>query len=337
MSLGLMQSERLLVPIPLRKPIPMDGVIAGAASVATFGANGGVDFTVTQLTDDLMCGLAKVDVDQDFGPINYAIYLNAGNILVYENGSQAGGSFGDYQTGDRFRVERIGTTVYYKKNGAVFYTSAVASTGPLMVDSALYTNGAVLSDDKTVGFSAGVPDASTDLSAYPWDSTQIQLIWNAPGNNGAAITSYQIQYGTVASGAFASTYTDDATAGATITGLTNGTAYQFRAIAINSYGNSASSNVSTAVPNTSLNVTWTNTVGVSVSSNTITKTSADSWSNSGAASVATFGGNGGVDFTATQTSGQRMCGLSDADPDQYYASIKYAIYAVGDALYISQN
>ncbi len=74
----------------------------------------------------------------------------------------------------------------------------------------------------------------TDLVAYNRD-TQVELVWNAPVSNGnSAITSYEIQYNTVASGNYDLIFVDDATPGATVTGLTNGTAYQFRVVAINS-------------------------------------------------------------------------------------------------------
>ncbi len=78
--------------------------------------------------------------------IDYAIYLrNNGALGVYENGANKG-TFGSYATGDVLSVERTGSTITYLKNGSVFYTSTVASTGDLHVDTSLYTTGATLND-----------------------------------------------------------------------------------------------------------------------------------------------------------------------------------------------
>ncbi len=94
---------------------------------------------------------------------------------------------------------------------------------------------------------AATPSAAV-ISASAGD-TQVSLTWTAPAGGA---TSYIVQYGTVASGAFASTCITsectDATTGATITGLTNGTNYQFRIYAVNPFLTGAASNTATATP-----------------------------------------------------------------------------------------
>jgi len=80
------------------------------------------------------------------------------------------------------------------------------------------------------------------------------------------------------------------------------------------------------------NVTWTNVVGVSASGNSLTKTAATAWGNAGAASSQSItAGDGYVEFTATETTTYRMCGLSHADSDQNYASIDFAIFPTATA------
>ena len=76
----------------------------------------------------------------------------------------------------------------------------------------LYQQNAAINTAKIIGVTLSPPDAVTDLSASAGDG-QVVLSWSAPANNGSPITSYIVQYGTVASGAFASTLTDDATPG----------------------------------------------------------------------------------------------------------------------------
>jgi YD repeat-containing protein len=67
--------------------------------------------------------------------------------MVYINeGATGRGNFGSYAPGDRFRVAVEGGVVKYKRNGAVFYTSTIAPTYPLLVDTSFYTNGATLTN-----------------------------------------------------------------------------------------------------------------------------------------------------------------------------------------------
>ncbi len=78
---------------------------------------------------------------------------------VYENGANKG-TFGTYATGDVLSVQRTGSTITYLKNGSVFYTSTVASTGDLHVDTSLNTTGATLNDIviKADNLTAGATD-----------------------------------------------------------------------------------------------------------------------------------------------------------------------------------
>ena len=96
-----------------------------------------------------------------------------------------------------------------------------------------------------------VPGAPTGLTATP-DDTEVSLSWTAPTNNGgAAISDYTIQYRAGTTGAW-TTFSDgtSTTTSATVTGLTNGTAYQFQIIAVNAAGNSDASATASATPRT---------------------------------------------------------------------------------------
>jgi len=91
-----------------------------------------------------MCGLSHGDSDQNYPDIDFAIYLTSGGaVWVYESGASRG-SFGTYKTGDVFRVALEGGVIKYRQNGTVFYTSLVAPTLPLVVDTSLNTPGATL-------------------------------------------------------------------------------------------------------------------------------------------------------------------------------------------------
>jgi RHS repeat-associated protein len=72
------------------------------------------------------------------------------------------------------------------------------------------------------------------------------------------------------------------------------------------------------------NVNWTNTVGVSTASNSLTKTTSTGWGNSGAASTQSIvSGDGYVEVTASETNSPRIFGLNDTDVDQSWASIDF--------------
>jgi hypothetical protein len=81
----------------------------------------------------------------------------------------------------------------------------------------------------------------------------------------------------------------------------------------------------------SLPVIWVNDSGVSVSSNSLTKTaSGPTWGNAGASSVQMFAGDVIASFTVSETDKSRMFGFSYTDPDTSYTSMIFAIYAAND-------
>ncbi|MBT7082535.1 MAG: fibronectin type III domain-containing protein, partial [Chloroflexi bacterium] len=134
-----------------------------------------------------------------------------------------------------------------KKNDVIFYTSLTPTDAALLADFAIYDSGAKISNVIFIGLTPGVPGGIADCSATA-GNTEVSLTWAAPPNNRSPITEYEVQYGTVASGNFGTIFTDDAVPGASITGLTNGTAYQFRVVAKNTVGTGPVSNIVNATP-----------------------------------------------------------------------------------------
>lgn len=90
------------------------------------------------------------------------------------------------------------------------------------------------------GTAWGVPNAPTITSSTPNAAGQIVVGWSVPGNNGTAITDYVIQYRLSPAGSW-NTFAEgtSTTASATVTGLSNGTAYDFRVAAVNAVGQGA--------------------------------------------------------------------------------------------------
>jgi hypothetical protein len=117
---------------------------SGASSVETLAGDGYVEFTTAEANRYKTAGLNAVDTTQHYNEIDFCIALtNGGLVRVYENGVSRG-SFGTYVASDLFRVEVASGAVRYYRNGVLFYTSFVAPTFPLVVDTALYTSGATV-------------------------------------------------------------------------------------------------------------------------------------------------------------------------------------------------
>ncbi len=128
------------------KDVGPDAWDAGAASTQIITGNGSVEFTATETNTNRMLGLSNLNTNANFNTINYAIYAtSSGVVRVYESGTHRG-AFGSYVSGDILKVERSGTTVLYKKNDTVIYTSLVASTGDLIADTSLHTTAATINN-----------------------------------------------------------------------------------------------------------------------------------------------------------------------------------------------
>jgi parallel beta-helix repeat protein len=120
---------------------------AGAVSTKFLpSGNGYVEFRVTETNLRRILGLSNGDTNVTYSDVDFGLYLNLdGLIKVYEKGSLRG-TFGAYATGDILRVSVEAGVVTYRRNGTLFYTSKVAPTYPLLVDTALYSVGATLTN-----------------------------------------------------------------------------------------------------------------------------------------------------------------------------------------------
>ena len=116
----------------------------------------------------------------------------------------------------------------------------------------------------TSGTPVTVPGAPTGVAGTSGDA-QVALTWTAPSSTGgSAITDYTVQYSSN-SGSTWTTFSRSAstTASATVTGLTNGTAYTFQVRAINAAGNGSYSSASSAVtPAAAAELALTQSAGV---------------------------------------------------------------------------
>ena len=151
-----------------------------------------------------------------------------------------------------------------------------------------------------------VPGAPASVTATGGQNLQVPLTWSAPSSNGgSAITDYVVQFSSD-SGSTWATFSDgvSTSTSATVTSLTNGTAYVFRVAAVNSAGtgsysaasNSATPSAGATVPGAPTNVV-AELYGVGAALNWT-----DPTSNGGSAItgyVVQFSTNGGNTWTTT--------------------------------------
>lgn len=158
---------------------------SGAASINQLGANvdGWVEMSVLagQTNGEIVFGLSSANVDASYASIEYGIYIS--NITqgagIREGGINRGVNI-SYVVGDTFRVERVGSSIEYKKNGTTFYTSTVPFTGSLIVDAAINTTNYKIEDARAsfwIPYQQGlVPDE--------WEFEALKDIYDSLGGSG---------------------------------------------------------------------------------------------------------------------------------------------------------
>lgn len=197
--------------------------------------------------------------DYDFGAGSkkaYLVYITGPNSsvsgLAWNGASYTQESCGNDTSGSRYTLEITTTGFKIYKNGALACTHTTATA---IDDKSIFFQGqttAGVFDNVTVsgiGSAATAPGAPTSLTATNGD-TEVALSWSAPASNGgASIFDYLVEYKDSASATWL-TFADgvSTSTNATVTGLSNGTAYNFRVSAINSVGTSTPSSIATSTP-----------------------------------------------------------------------------------------
>ena len=120
---------------------------AGATSRQAIRANDGyAEFRVNEDWTYWLAGLGRGTRATSFDDIDFAVRFNGnGRADIVERGQYVGGDI-EYNAGDVFRVEVVNDRVRYAKNGDVFRVSQRRPTYPLVLDVALGSVGATVSN-----------------------------------------------------------------------------------------------------------------------------------------------------------------------------------------------
>jgi PKD repeat protein len=327
---------------------------ASAISVGELNEDGYMEFTAT-IAGRAMVGLSQGDANPHFSGIDYAFYKNINRIELYERGVQKG-SYGTFENGDKFRITINRGDVIYTHNGneirriiGAVPVEGFSFNADVAIDpTGTYVQDVVLAipapetprithyegfdpDNLDTAYGAGDTVSitfhqKTDMGGYaqdqPLTKAQVDELFSfnpAPGDDYSGYWSHPA--------IFVVSITDPAA-----------TAPQFGSATVQVAGTQPIYNSKVPLLATddtgllsghwgSIVVLWTNPVNVLVDGNKLTRPSSagEGW-NGGAASSRTFEGDGYMESIVTATGKNRMIGFSEADINQHFSSLNYAIF-----------
>ncbi len=119
-------------------------ISSGLSTKKNITGNGYVSYTLPNSNHAVSVGLSYNDTNSLSNTINYSITISSKRARVYEKGAAKGNTI-TVNNNDVFRIERRNNTVYYSKNGTVFYVSNLATNNGSMVgDASLISTGSTL-------------------------------------------------------------------------------------------------------------------------------------------------------------------------------------------------
>jgi len=116
---------------------------SGASSLERLpaGINGWVEFKA--LTQEQAIGLSENDLNANWQSVQFGFFITGSGANFTYSIIESGFTIttaASLATSDVLRVERVGTIIYYKKNGSTVYSSTSSSTTSLIVDITLNKN-----------------------------------------------------------------------------------------------------------------------------------------------------------------------------------------------------
>jgi alpha-tubulin suppressor-like RCC1 family protein len=301
---------------------------AGAVSTQGIASmDGYAELLASETNSNRMFGLSHGDTNQAYGDIDFALYLAGNHLYVYEAGVQRG-AFGTFVPGDRLRVAVEGGVLKYRKNGALLYTSGVAPTFPLLVDTSFYSIGATLQDVAISGrlqtVAAAPPSFSVPTGHYP-AAQSVVITASDPGA--------EIHFTTT--GADPTQSDPVVVSGESVLVATDLT-LKARVWAPGLIPSGVASATYTLGPTTLEDVVWTAAVNATAVGNDLTKSArvSNTWDAGAVSTRGIVSMDGYLEVTASETGTNRMFGLSYGQTNQAYGDIDFALYLAGSQLYV---
>lgn len=161
-----------------------NGWTAGAISTQDFTGDGYVEFTTAENNTAKMAGLSAGNSNQYYSDIDFAVYMAGNGYLYIYEGGVSRGLVGTYAANDVFRVAAVSGVVSYYQNGNLIYTSSVAPSATLLLDTSIYTTNATINNaDITATAGAAVWQNEVGVSS---SGNSITKTGGAGWNSGAS-------------------------------------------------------------------------------------------------------------------------------------------------------
>lgn len=166
------------------------GNSGGASSdeIAAY-SDGHTEITIEEDNKSIMYGLSYDNTNANWNTIDFAIYPNIwGGIQIYESGSNKG-SYGQYQIGDKLKVERQKNKIVYYHNGNLLKESSCDISQSMIIDFSIYNSNATVYCSNI--FVDLYHTQWTDISstALEVDLSYIKKVAGQAWNQGAASTN----------------------------------------------------------------------------------------------------------------------------------------------------
>jgi hypothetical protein len=148
-------------PSPARPAVPAQVIIdydfgwdASARSITELPGDGFVAFDGPATAVGVLAGIISPLVTTGYMRLPYALSFSHGAVRVVEHGVVLA-SLGTTVAADRWVIRRLSGVVTYEKNGSVMHTSAVPSSGPIVLVAMLFSGGDFVDSPVVVGINSG--------------------------------------------------------------------------------------------------------------------------------------------------------------------------------------